>query len=88
MNHHNEKILKWEDLYEYGFKYVYFDYRSHRSMKTDLDKKGLPKWLSVKTLFKDEKSSFIEIVHKNPRKQPSYVCKQVEARAWDVVKNN
>jgi hypothetical protein len=80
--------LDWVYLYDRGFKYLLLDKRTHVQMAGALQIGTAPPWLSVTKILDDESASIYKISSIDSGKKPSYVCKQIQPPAWDVVKTS
>lgn len=80
--------LDWADLFDRGFKYLFFDKRTHGWMAGTLQTDTAPPWLSVTKVFEDASANIYEISSIDLGKKPSYVCRQIQPPAWDIVKTS
>ena len=80
--------LDWVYLYDRGFKYLLLDKRTHVQMAGALQIGTAPPWLSVTKILDDESAIIYKISSIDSGKKPSYVCRQIQPPAWDVVKTS
>lgn len=80
--------LDWAYLYDRGFNYLLLDKRTHGWIAGTLQTDTAPPWLSVTKVFEDASANIYKISSIDLGKKPSYVCRQIQPPAWDIVKTS
>jgi hypothetical protein len=78
--------IDWAYLYDRGFTYLLLDKRTHVHMAGALQIDTAPPWLLVTKVFEDDSANIYKISSIDSSKKPSYVCRQIQPPAWDVVR--